>query len=126
MAAETCSTKQSITSAGSSDELGAKVDPELYSLIWNILNDKKRPLQQCLCSLFQTFLKNLDCQGNDTVNTSEYSVMEASLEFLSKIVMNALRGSQNPPQSSWEGCFLSSVRSSVVALRLIFSPKQRK
>jgi hypothetical protein len=91
MAAETCSTKQSITSASSSDELGAKVDPELHSLIWNILNNKKRPLQQCLCSLLQTFLKNLDCQGNDTVNTGKRSPDDRIAKFHAKLKTNKMR-----------------------------------
>jgi len=160
--------KQSVTSIGSSsDELSVKVDPQLKDLLWGIINDRKQPLQQRLCSLLQAFLKQMDSRGNETAKTgktnsedklsrflailegnkkkaarkkhidgvhllssklgllhrhgdldsqlgcgihvsttsaSEYSVVEASLDLLSKIAMNALKSAQNP-QSSWEGWF---------------------
>jgi hypothetical protein len=155
-----------LNNAGSSsDDVSVKVDPGLKSLLWDIINDKRQPLQQRLCSLLQSFFKKLDSETNDPSNdeskrntnvkiakfheimrqseiresinsskwisncykpeklgkherdlpnklrfkvsqpvVSEISLVEASLDLLSKIAMNALRGSENP-QSSWEGWF---------------------
>lgn len=164
---ETSNFKQSTNSVGSSsDELSIKVDPELKGVLWSLVNDRKQPLQQRLCTLLQSFLKKIE-QGRDEANTTdkevhdlkaaklnallketedrnsrlkddmlgfslrskltdcyqendletvlgcgpklhlaadELSIVEASLDLLSKVASNALRGSHTP-QSSWEGWF---------------------
>ena len=166
---EMSNSKRSIESSGSScDELSVnKVDPALKLVLWNIINDRKQPLQQRLCSLLQKFFNKLERENEDIVtekethndkmlkfttilkrneeknnsnqqtkllqlvpkqklilhhkyddvkhacrddpklsqlSVNEISIVEASLDLMSKIAMTALRGSDNP-QSSWEGWF---------------------
>ena len=161
-----CSSNSKITNNASyvmsSDESSATVNPQLQTIIWEILNDKKQPLHQKLCSLLQTQSKKLESQQQernrtgDSINkkllafrqrlrskrtrnidldasyiqlakanrhavsqtssqhrrindflhrsASEYSVVESTLDLLSKIAMNALKKTLRP-QSSWESWF---------------------